>query len=192
MLFSRRRNGYRQNISFGLLKAAREAGYISHMHGTELVFWILSWPLVAVIYLKGRPWLAVGSFFGIPFCWWAAFRLAKPGSWWAERYYDDQKMNRAIKRFGAPGGMTESEYRERLRTNTRIRDTERRVRDWGSRIADIACDQTMSAEDRRQLLSKISLDPRTSDATRYEIRWHLERLQTEEASAGGAPAPSSS
>lgn len=31
----------------------------------------------------------------------AAFRLARPSSWWARRFYGPEKMQRAVDRFGA-------------------------------------------------------------------------------------------
>lgn len=35
--------------------------------------------------------------------WWiAAVRLAKPGSWWATRFYGGEKLARARVRFGEP------------------------------------------------------------------------------------------
>jgi hypothetical protein len=30
----------------------------------------------------------------------AAFRLARPDSWWAQRFYDDAKLRRARERYG--------------------------------------------------------------------------------------------
>ena len=34
----------------------------------------------------------------------AAFRLARPSSWWARRFYDPKKMQRAVNRFGESAG----------------------------------------------------------------------------------------
>jgi threonine/homoserine/homoserine lactone efflux protein len=36
--------------------------------------------------------------------WWVAiFRLARPSSWWARRFYGPEKMQRAFDRFGGGG-----------------------------------------------------------------------------------------
>jgi hypothetical protein len=52
-----------------------------------------------VCWLKGKRWWAV---LGFPTLWhWVpVFRLAKPDSWWARRYYDQDKLLRAQQRFG--------------------------------------------------------------------------------------------
>lgn len=51
-----------------------------------------------VCWLKGkRLWATVG--FITAWHWIPVFRLAKPDSWWARRYYDDRKMYRARLRF---------------------------------------------------------------------------------------------
>jgi hypothetical protein len=47
--------------------------------------------------LKGRPWVLLGLLFQIilllaPI---VAFRIAKPTSWWARRFYNDAKMLKA-------------------------------------------------------------------------------------------------
>jgi hypothetical protein len=53
-----------------------------------------------VCWLKGkRLWAIIGwvtGFHMVP-----ALRLAKPDSWWAQRFYDERKMNRARGRFGS-------------------------------------------------------------------------------------------
>lgn len=46
--------------------------------------------LVAGILVVGLVWLIV------------AFRLARPGSFWARRFYDDGKLRRAQARYGRP------------------------------------------------------------------------------------------
>jgi hypothetical protein len=58
--------------------------------------------LVIVSALKGRWWaffflLVPILVFALPF---TALRLAKPNSWWARRFYGDEKMATAIKRHG--------------------------------------------------------------------------------------------
>ena len=51
-----------------------------------------------VCWLKGkRLWATLG--FITQWHWIPVFRLAKPESWWARRYYDDEKMRRSRIRF---------------------------------------------------------------------------------------------
>lgn len=51
-----------------------------------------------VCWLKGKKlWATVGFFIG--WHWIPAFRLAKPRSWWARRYYGEDKMRRSRARF---------------------------------------------------------------------------------------------
>ncbi len=71
--------------------APRQAGYIvSSMVGIGLLL---------VCWLKGKPGLLFLGFF-VPFVWLiAAIRLAKPNSYWAERWYDAPKMAQAEQRF---------------------------------------------------------------------------------------------
>lgn len=46
--------------------------------------------------LFAAGWLVIGS------VWWiAAFRLARPDSWWARRFYDYEKLARARQRYDA-------------------------------------------------------------------------------------------
>lgn len=59
------------------------------------------WGGTLVLALKGKYWwagfhlLLIGLWlFAIPMC-----RLAKPGSWWARRFYDDAKLRAARERF---------------------------------------------------------------------------------------------
>jgi hypothetical protein len=65
--------------------------------GSLLAFMFVASPVV--LWLKGkRFWATIGWFTGwhvIP-----TFRLAKPRSWWARRFYDAAKMQRASDRFG--------------------------------------------------------------------------------------------
>jgi hypothetical protein len=63
--------------------------------------WIVMSPFVVVGCLKGRYGLSVvGVFvlFGIPAIL-AATRLARADSWWAKRYYDDEKLGRVRDRY---------------------------------------------------------------------------------------------
>jgi hypothetical protein len=68
--------------------AAAVLAYIALWFGTAVICW-----------LKGKHlWATLGLFTGwhvIP-----AIRLAKPDSWWAERRYDADKLDRAKARFG--------------------------------------------------------------------------------------------
>ncbi len=51
-----------------------------------------------VCWLKGKKlWATLG--FLTAFHWIPTFRLARPGSWWACRYYSDNKLERARARF---------------------------------------------------------------------------------------------
>jgi lysyl-tRNA synthetase class 2 len=77
-------------------------------------FWLaigLNVVLVAVTFLKGKLKLALSGVFFPLFSTVGAFRLAKPGSWWARRFYK-------------PGG--------RKHTRAAAREAKRRER-WGSR-----------------------------------------------------------
>jgi hypothetical protein len=52
-----------------------------------------------VCWLKGkRLWATLGII--SQWHWIPTFRLAKPDSWWAGRFYDTYKMNLAKQRFG--------------------------------------------------------------------------------------------
>lgn len=55
----------------------------------------------AVTLLKGQTALFLVGFLTLALVWTiAAFRLARPGSWWARRFYDDEKTARAGRRYG--------------------------------------------------------------------------------------------
>src|SRR5215208_3885174 len=46
--------------------------------------------------LKGQTLLFIAGFLAGGLVWWiAAFRLARPNSWWARRFYDAEKLQRA-------------------------------------------------------------------------------------------------
>lgn len=63
--------------------------------------WLAISPFVIVGCLKGRYALSiVGVFvlFGIP-AMLAAIRLARPDSWWANRFYDEDKLIRTAHRY---------------------------------------------------------------------------------------------
>lgn len=61
-----------------------------------LVIWVV--PLV-VTALKGKYGMAVVGV-AVHLCWWfGAIRRAKPDSYWARRFYDDDKLREAIRRF---------------------------------------------------------------------------------------------
>ena len=52
--------------------------------------------------LKGQWLLFVAGWLTLGLVWWiAALRLARPGSWWARRFYDHGKLARAQSRYGA-------------------------------------------------------------------------------------------
>jgi hypothetical protein len=68
---------------------------------------ILLWPVFALALmfavataLKGR-WVLLFVGVLVSLVWpITAFRLARPSSWWARRFYDDVKMTRAVVRHG--------------------------------------------------------------------------------------------
>lgn len=65
--------------------------------GAAALAWVVA--TAVVCWLKGkRLWATLGflsNWHAIP-----AFRLAKPNSWWADRFYDEEKQRRALLRFG--------------------------------------------------------------------------------------------
>lgn len=56
-------------------------GVVTLLKGQRLIF------IVGLI-LGGMVWIV------------SAFRLARPTSWWARRFYPDQKLVRAVRRYG--------------------------------------------------------------------------------------------
>lgn len=64
-----------------------------------------------VVALKGQWPLFDAGFNWTGFVWWiAAFRLARPESWWAYHFYDQKKMARARGRY--PETLEEEEERK--------------------------------------------------------------------------------
>lgn len=57
----------------------------------------------AGITLSKRQWVEFFIGFLLPGIVWmiASCRLARPSSWWARRFYDPEKMQRAVNRFGS-------------------------------------------------------------------------------------------
>jgi hypothetical protein len=51
--------------------------------------------------LKGHWMLFIAGFLTVGIVWWIAmFRLGTPESWWARRFYGDQKLARSTDRYG--------------------------------------------------------------------------------------------
>ena len=56
---------------------------------------------VTVAEMKGHDVLVGAGWFTLGIAWWiAAFRLAKPKSWWARHFYGQRKLGRAEARCG--------------------------------------------------------------------------------------------
>lgn len=56
---------------------------------------------VTVAEMKGHDVLVGAGWFTLGITWWiAAFRLAKPESWWARHFYGPSKLARAEARWG--------------------------------------------------------------------------------------------
>lgn len=56
---------------------------------------------VTVAEMKGSSILVSAGWFTLGITWWiAAFRLAKPESWWARHFYGPDKLARAKARWG--------------------------------------------------------------------------------------------
>jgi hypothetical protein len=65
-----------------------------------LVFVLFLGP-VTVAEMKGNDILVGAGWFTLGITWWiAAFRLAKPGSWWARHFYGPRKLARSEARWG--------------------------------------------------------------------------------------------
>ncbi len=62
---------------------------------------VLSLGPVTVAEMKGNDILVGAGWFTLGITWWiAAFRLAKPESWWARHCYGPRKLARAEDRWG--------------------------------------------------------------------------------------------
>lgn len=56
---------------------------------------------IAIAELKDNDILVGAGWFTLGITWWiAAFRLAKPASWWARHFYGPRKLARAKARWG--------------------------------------------------------------------------------------------
>ena len=56
---------------------------------------------VTIAEMKGNSILVGAGWFTLGITWWiAAFRLAKPESWWASHFYGPHKLARAEARWG--------------------------------------------------------------------------------------------
>jgi hypothetical protein len=56
-----------------------------------------------ITWLKGQRGAFFLGFLLLGMVWLvAACRLARPSSWWARRFYDPEKMQRAVNRFKSP------------------------------------------------------------------------------------------
>lgn len=68
-----------------------------------LVLWtVLIVAPATITYLKGQYALLGLGFLLVGTVWYiAAFRLARPKSFWARKFYDDRKMGRARQRYGS-------------------------------------------------------------------------------------------
>lgn len=70
----------------------------------------VSWLSCAVItVIKGKWRIALIDVFLWLLSYFAAARLAKPGSLWARRFYDSKQMHRAHFRYGGPSSGSEFE-----------------------------------------------------------------------------------
>jgi membrane-associated phospholipid phosphatase len=68
---------------------------------TVALFVVLIAPLI-VTALKRHWLLFVAGWLTIGLVWWiASLRLARPDSWWAQRFYGQDKLARAQRRYGA-------------------------------------------------------------------------------------------
>jgi hypothetical protein len=75
--------------------------------GVAIAYGVALWAVLILIPLTvtalKRHWLlfAAGWLVIGPVWWFAAFRLARPDSWWAIRFYGDEKLARARLRYGS-------------------------------------------------------------------------------------------
>ena len=70
--------------------------------GSTAGFWFgigINVVLVLLTFLKGKMKLALAGVFFPPFALFGAFRLAKPRSWWARRFYDPEGTGRRARKY---------------------------------------------------------------------------------------------
>jgi hypothetical protein len=108
---------------------------------------------VLVCFAKGRLTHGIVGFFVAPVAWYGAFRLAKPGSAWARRFYGErkpEKQARAERRFrpdrrtehlkesfrDAVGGSTEEVYEAKLAQRASSAEAAATVRERAERATD--------------------------------------------------------
>ena len=81
-----------------MLIAVSTGGAVAYGIGLWLILVIAP---ATVTGLKGQWALLAAGFLTIGFVWMiAAFRLARPDSWWSRRFYGPDKMVRAQHRYG--------------------------------------------------------------------------------------------
>jgi len=65
-----------------------------------VTLWVIA--PASITWLKGHHLLFFAGWFAGGLVWIImVFRLARPESWWAQRYYSPQKMRRALRRYPA-------------------------------------------------------------------------------------------
>jgi len=76
------------------------ASWVAVVYAAAL-FLVLFFVPLTITALKGQ-WLLFGAgWLTVGVVWWiAALRLGRPESWWARRFYDDDKLGRAKARYG--------------------------------------------------------------------------------------------
>ena len=85
-------------LLIGMTFVAADPGAV--IYGVSLFMVLIVIP-VTVTWLKGQRALVFAGFLTVGFVWFiAAFRLARPNSWWARRFYDPRKQARATARYG--------------------------------------------------------------------------------------------
>lgn len=75
--------------------------------GVAIAYGVALWAVfvapMVITGLKGQWLLFAAGWLTIGTVWWiAACRLARPGSWWDRRLYNEAKRQRARQRYGAP------------------------------------------------------------------------------------------
>jgi hypothetical protein len=75
--------------------------------GAAIAYAVALWVILVVgpatvTGMKGQWLYLVAGFVTVGIVWWiAAFRLARPGSFWARRFYGPEKMDRAERKYGS-------------------------------------------------------------------------------------------